>query len=148
MSGARNRRDMAQAIELEAKAQLKMRDLYKQNQLIVDIESVRKAIVEWATIGKNKFLGAVESIVIAIENQQAITVDHEPLQPNIDAALKDIGSYETESEDASGGGAPGLDTAALNRADRVAAVHIVAALLGSVVDVARLWGALYVWAFT
>ncbi|WP_444923464.1 hypothetical protein ACJJH9_16935 [Microbulbifer sp. DLAB2-AF] len=109
---ARNRRDMAQAVESEANAQLKMRELYRQDQLILDIESVRKAMVEWSTIGKNEFIGAVESIVIAIESQHAITVDREPLQPNIDAALKAIGSYEIESEEAGGGGAPGLDTAA------------------------------------
>jgi len=111
-SEARNRRDMAQAVESEANAQLKMRELYKQDQLILDIESVRKAMVEWSTIGKNELLGAVESIVIAIESQYAITVDREPLQPNIDAALKAIGSYQIESEEAGGGGAPGLDTAA------------------------------------
>jgi hypothetical protein len=109
---ARNRRDMAQAVESEANAQLKMRELYRQDQLILDIESVRKAMVEWSTIGKNEFLGAVESIVIAIESQHAITIDREPLQPNIDAALKAIGSYEIESEEVGGGGAPGLDTAA------------------------------------
>ena len=103
---------MAQAVESEANAQLKMRELYRQDQLILDIESVRKAMVEWSTIGKNEFLGAVESILIAIESQHAITIDREPLQPNIDAALKAIGSYEIESEEAGGGGAPGLDTAA------------------------------------
>ncbi|WP_226649346.1 hypothetical protein [Microbulbifer variabilis] len=112
VSDARSRRDMAQAVESEANAQLKMRELYRQDQLILDIESVRKAMVEWSTIGKNEFLGAVESIVIAIESQHAITIDREPLQPNIDAALKAIGSYEIESEEASGGSTPGLDTAA------------------------------------
>ncbi|WP_444890031.1 hypothetical protein [Microbulbifer sp. DLAB2-AA] len=112
VSDARSRRDMAQAIESEVNAQMKMRELYKDDQLILDIESVRKAMVEWSTIGKNEFLGAVESIVIAIESQHAITIDREPLQPNIDAALKAIGSYEIESEEAGEGGAPGLDTAA------------------------------------
>ncbi|MFA0792665.1 hypothetical protein ACCI51_19190 [Microbulbifer echini] len=109
---ARNRRDMAQALESEANAQLKMRELYRQDQLILDIESVRKAMVEWSTIGKNEFLGAVESIVIAIESQHAITIDREPLQPNIDAALRAIGGYEIESLAPGAGGAPDLDTAA------------------------------------
>lgn len=96
-SEARERRDMAQALESEANAQLKMRELYRQDQLILDVESVRKAMAEWATIGKNEFLGAVDSIVTAIESQYAITVDREPLQPNVDAALRAIGSYEFES---------------------------------------------------
>ncbi|MFA0812678.1 hypothetical protein [Microbulbifer epialgicus] len=112
VSDARNCRDMAQAIESEANAQLKMRELYKQDQLILDIESVRKAMVEWSTIGKNEFLGAVESILIAIESQHAITIDREPLQPNIDTALKAISSYQIESEEAGEGGAPDLDSAA------------------------------------
>ncbi|WP_444933589.1 hypothetical protein [Microbulbifer sp. JTAC008] len=109
---ARNRRDMAQAIESEVNAQMKMRELYKDDQLILDLESTRKAMVEWSTIGKNEFQGAVESIVIAIESQYAITVDREPLQPNIDAALKTIGSYEIESGQVGAGSTGDLDTAA------------------------------------
>ncbi|WP_444934955.1 hypothetical protein [Microbulbifer sp. JTAC008] len=69
-------------------------------------------MVEWSTIGKNEFLGAVESILIAIESQHAITVDREPLQPSIDAALRAIGSYEIESLAPGEGGAGNLDTAA------------------------------------
>ncbi|WP_444904211.1 hypothetical protein ACJJIU_03615 [Microbulbifer sp. CnH-101-E] len=109
---ARNRRDMAQAVESEANAQLKMRELYKQDQLILDIESVRKAMVEWSTVGKNEFIGAVESIIIAIESQYAITVNREPLQSNIEAALKTIGGYEIEFTEAGEGSTPDLDTAA------------------------------------
>ncbi|MFS1525638.1 hypothetical protein ACL7TT_16245 [Microbulbifer sp. 2304DJ12-6] len=111
-SDARNRRDLAQALESEANAQLKMRELYHQDQLIVDIESVRKAMTEWASVGKNEFLGAVDSIVIAIESQYAITVDREPLQPNIDAALRAIGGYEVEPATVGEGDTENLDTAA------------------------------------
>ncbi|WP_444897743.1 hypothetical protein [Microbulbifer sp. SSSA005] len=70
---------MAQAIESEVNAKLKMRELYREDQLILDVESTRKAMVEWSTVGKNEFIGAVESIIIAIESQCAITVDREPL---------------------------------------------------------------------
>ncbi|WP_413662497.1 hypothetical protein [Microbulbifer sp. CNSA002] len=109
---ARNRRDMAQAIESEVNAKLKMRELYREDQLILDVESTRKAMVEWSTVGKNEFIGAVESIIIAIESQYAITVDREPLQPNIEAALRTIGGYEIEFTEAGEGGTPDLDTAA------------------------------------
>ncbi|WKD51729.1 hypothetical protein [Microbulbifer spongiae] len=112
VSDARNRRDMAQALESEANAQLKLRELYRQDQLIVDMESVHKAMAEWATVGKNEFLGAVESILIAIESQHAITVERESLQPDIDAALRAIGGYEIEPAAPGAGDTHNLDTAA------------------------------------
>ncbi|WP_346839815.1 hypothetical protein [Microbulbifer sp. SAOS-129_SWC] len=103
---ARNRRDMAQALESEANAQLKMRELYRQDRLILDIDSVRKVLAEWSTIGKSEFTGAVDNIITAIESRHAITVDREPLQPDIEAALRAIGSYEFEPA-ATGAGDPG-----------------------------------------
>ncbi|WNZ56995.1 hypothetical protein ACJJIQ_05085 [Microbulbifer sp. ANSA003] len=109
---ARNQKDLADADKARMSAEKIRRELYREDQLIVDVESVRKVMVEWSTIGKNEFLGAVESILIAIESQHAITVDREPLQPSIDAALRAIGSYEIESLAPSEGGAGNLDTAA------------------------------------
>lgn len=106
VSSARERRDMAQALESEANAQLKMRELYRQDRLILDVDSVRRVLSEWASIGKNEFLGAVDNIITAIESRHAITVDREPLQPDVDAALRAIGSYEFEPAGA-GEGSPG-----------------------------------------
>ncbi|WP_444939943.1 hypothetical protein ACJJI3_12570 [Microbulbifer sp. ZKSA004] len=109
---ARNQKDLADADKARMSAEKIRRELYREDQLIVDVESVRKVMVEWSTIGKNEFLGAVESILIAIESQHAITVDREPLQPSIDAALRAIGSYEIESLAPGEGSAGNLDTAA------------------------------------
>ncbi|MEX2964220.1 hypothetical protein [Microbulbifer sp. TYP-18] len=109
-SNSRERKDMAQAQEAEVNAQLKMRELYREDQLILDTESVRKAMLEWASVGKNEFLGAVDGIVTAIESQYAITIERESLQPNIDAALRAIGDYGFEPAAAGTGDSGNLDT--------------------------------------
>jgi hypothetical protein len=109
---ARERRDLAQAIESEVNAQMKMRQLYREDQLIVDLDTVRQAMTEWATIGKNEFTGAVDKIVTAIESEHGITVDRDSIQSDVETALRAIGSYALESGDADNGGAGAVGTAA------------------------------------
>ncbi|MCK9469032.1 MAG: hypothetical protein M0Q49_06400 [Porticoccaceae bacterium] len=102
-SDARERRDLAAARKDEVQAALAERELYRQDSLILDIDSVRQAMTEWITLGKNEFLGAVDRMVTAIESDHGITIDRETLQPDIDAALRAIGDYQFES-DATGDG--------------------------------------------
>lgn len=96
-SHARERRDLAQALESEAKAKMTMRQLYREDGLILDTELVRQVMSEWVTIGKNEFLGTVDKIITAIESEHEITIDRDPLQRDIDTALRALGSYSFES---------------------------------------------------
>ncbi|MBM7424966.1 hypothetical protein [Spongiibacter marinus] len=96
-SNARERRDLAQAAESEAKAAMTMRQLWREDELILDLETVRQVMSEWSTIGKNEFLGAVDSIITAIESEHGITVDRDTLQRDVETALRAIGSYSLES---------------------------------------------------
>lgn len=116
-SDARERRDMAAARKDEVQAQLAERELYRQDGLIVDIESVRHAMTEWAAVARNEFLAAVENAVTAIESQHGITVERAIYQTDIDAALRAIGSYALESVAPDHGSSPHLDTEAASTAD-------------------------------
>ena len=109
---ARNRRDMAQARESEVNAEMKERQLYKEDGLILDLDAVLQVMSEWATIGKNEFMGAVDKIVTAIESEHGITIDRDHIQPDIDAALRAIGSYAFEPAEAGAGSSRAMDTAA------------------------------------
>lgn len=111
-SNARDRRDMAVARQAEARAALDERELYKQDGLILDLESVRHAMTGWAALGKNELLTAVDNIITAIESEHGITVDREQLQQYIDAALRAIGGYEFEPGDLDQGCPEDMDTAA------------------------------------
>lgn len=111
-SEARERRDVAQAMESEINAEMKRRQLFKEDGLLLDIDSVRQVLTEWATIGKNEFLGAVDKIVTAIEAEHGITIDRDQLQFDIDTALKAIGSYAFEPGALGDGGAGAMDAAA------------------------------------
>ncbi|MCO1337136.1 hypothetical protein MO867_22700, partial [Microbulbifer sp. OS29] len=46
---ARNQKDLADADKARMSAEKIRRELYREDQLIVDVESVRKAMVEWST---------------------------------------------------------------------------------------------------
>ena len=93
---ARDRRDYAIARQAEAKAAIDERELYRQDKLILDVETVRTAMSEWITLGKTEFNNAVDRLITAIESENGITVDREQLQPDIDAALRAIGDYRFE----------------------------------------------------
>ncbi|WP_020413136.1 hypothetical protein [Microbulbifer variabilis] len=101
INDARKEKDLADADKARLSAEKMRREFYREDKLILDIESVRQGMVEWTKVGKNEFLGACENIIIAIESQYAITIDRDPLQPNINAALRAIGSYEIEPLSAS-----------------------------------------------
>lgn len=105
-SDARERRDLAAARKDEVQAALAERELYRQDGLILDIDSVRQAMSEWIALGKNEFLGAIDRMITAIESEHGITIDRAALQPDIDAALWAIGDYQFES-DSPGDGNPG-----------------------------------------
>lgn len=102
-SEARERRDLAQAVESEVNAQMKMRQLYKEDGLILDLDSVRQVMAEWATIGKNEFTGAVDKIITAIESEHGITVDRDSVQYDVNVALNAIGNYAFEPEEIGAG---------------------------------------------
>lgn len=103
-SDARERRDFAIARQAEAKAALDERELYRQDALILDIETVRQAMTEWITLGKNEFLSTVDRMITGIESEHGITIDREQLQPDIDAALRAIGDYQFEPGSPGDGG--------------------------------------------
>jgi len=111
-SQARERRDMAQAEESEINTEMKRRTLLKEEGLLLDLDSVKQVLTDWAGIGKNEFIGAVDSIITAIESEHGITVDREPIQQDIDAALRTIGSYSFEPGEFGGGSAGGMDASA------------------------------------
>lgn len=111
-SEARERRDAAIARQAEAKAALDERELLRQDGLLLDTDSVRRAMTDWILVAKNEFLAAVESMALAIESTHGITVDRALLERDIEAALRAIGSYEFEPEATRRGGPPGLATAA------------------------------------
>lgn len=96
-SDARERRDLAQAEESEINAAMKRRQLWREDRLILDLETVRQVMSEWATIGKNELLGAVDKMITAIESEHGITVDRDTLQRDVETALRAIGSYSFES---------------------------------------------------
>lgn len=111
-SHARERRDMAQAEESEINTEMKRRTLLKEECLLLDLDSVRQVLTDWAGIGKNEFIGAVDKIITAIESEHGITIDREPFQQDVNAALKSIGSYTFEPGELGGGSAGDVDTAA------------------------------------
>lgn len=97
---ARERRDYAIARQAEAKAAIDERELYRQDQLILDVETVQTAMSEWITLAKTEFNNAVDRLITVIESENGITVDREQLQPDIDVALRAIGDYRYQSAEA------------------------------------------------
>jgi hypothetical protein len=111
-SQARERRDMAQAEESEINTEMKRRTLWKEEGLLLDLDSVREVLNEWSGIGKNEFIGAVDKIITAIESEHAITIDRETIKQDVDAALKCIGSYTFEPGELGAGSSGDLDASA------------------------------------
>lgn len=110
-SSSRARLDLAKAIESETNAELKKRELYRQDGLIVDIAGVRQAMADWITLAKTEMNAAVTRIIAAIESEHGITIDREQLRPDVDAALRSIADYKVESGETGGGSAEQLDSA-------------------------------------
>jgi len=111
-SNARERRDLAIARQAEAKAALDEREMHRLDGLILDLESVRHAMMAWAALGKNEFISAVDNIVTAIESEHGISLDRDELQPHIEAALRVIGDYEYQPGHPSQGSSQNMDSAA------------------------------------
>ena len=95
-SDARQRRDEAQAMEAEVNAQLKTRELYRQDGLILDYETVREVMADWVGLAKNEFNEAVRKMVTAIESKHGISIEPELYRADIDSAARIIGGFEIE----------------------------------------------------
>lgn len=98
-SEARERRDEAQALESEISAKLKQRELARQDGLIVSIEGVRLAFIEWVTLAKSEFTGFFQTYSDTIENEHGIEIDKEKHKHLVDDALRSIGDYRLQSEE-------------------------------------------------
>jgi hypothetical protein len=109
---ARERRDLAIAHQAEIKTALDQLELFRQKDLILDIESVRAAMTAWAAQGKNAFLTAADNIITAIESAHGITVDRAELQRHVDAALRAVGDYQWQPRQTDRQHQDDMDTAA------------------------------------
>ena len=111
-SDARERRDLAQAFESELKAQAMLREMLKQDGQLLDYDSTRALLIEWATQAKNELTNTIMALVRAIESQHGITVDSEIPQSHIDAAARVIGDHALQSPAIGDGREDGVDPAA------------------------------------
>lgn len=111
-SDARERRDQAQALESTLNAQMKLRDMLKQDGLLFDRDSVMHMFIELANTSKNELARAVKEVVSGIESKHGITVEREVPDGAIATACRAIASNAEKF----GVGAPDdskpLDTAA------------------------------------
>ena len=98
-SDARERRDLAQAMESEANAQLKMRELYKQDGLLISRDDARRTLTEWSVLAKHEMAKTVQKLIDAIEAQHGITIDDELPSGLLDAAYRSVANHSIEYGD-------------------------------------------------
>ncbi|MCH2057895.1 MAG: hypothetical protein MK214_15040 [Thalassotalea sp.] len=93
----RHQLDMAKTREALASAQMKELDLFKEHQLILDLEQVREAMDQWVTVAKSEYENSIEKVIALIEDKHGVSIDREPISGIVDATSRTIGNYRIQS---------------------------------------------------
>jgi hypothetical protein len=121
MSEARQRRDLAQAIESETNAALKQRELWRQDGQLLDYDAVRAFCLDQVSKAQNELTRAVNGIINAIESKHSIAIERSIPDDAVAVARRAIANHAEQFVAPSAGDSGSVDTSAETTADRVAA---------------------------
>lgn len=111
-SEARERRDLALAKESEISAELKLRQLLKEEGLLLDYDGVRSLVLGMVAQAQSELARAVGQVVAAVESKHGISIESDISDSAISAARAALAQYATEFEAPAGGDSGSLATAA------------------------------------
>lgn len=111
-SDARQRRDLAQAVESETNAALKQRELWKQDGLLLDYDLVRTFCLDQVSVAQNELTRAVNGLVNAIESKHSIVIERDIPGDAIASARRAIARNAEQFAAVAGRDSGGLDTQA------------------------------------